>query len=236
MDTINNKNYIIENKKEQSINVLDLFKYLFYHWKWFALSVLIFGGFFYYQYIKTPFIYSQSEVVMIKTLSNTPTTARITRSSIANTVSVKDEIIQLKSKELMRLVVDRVGADKSYKIHSGLRDYELYKKSPIQVKVEGKSLESSYSFIVTPIDSRYAIIKGWDKSSDKEIKISLNQLVVTPVGKVFITPSKYYKDYYGTDIFVTKYPRESVMSQFVANLKIKQIDEDASLLQVSMED
>ncbi|AQW91209.1 polysaccharide biosynthesis tyrosine autokinase [Elizabethkingia anophelis] len=236
MDTINQKKYLMESKKDQSINVLDLFKYLLHHWKWFALSILVFGGYFYYQYSKTPFVFSQSEVVMIKTLSNTPTTARITRSSVANAVSVKDEIIQLKSKELMRLVVNKIGAEKSYKIHSGLRDYELYKKSPVQVKVEGKSLESNYSFIVTPVDSRYAIIKGWDKSSDKEIKISLNQLVATPVGKVLITPSKYYKEYYGKDIFVTKYPRESVMSQFVANLKIKQMDEDASLLQVSMED
>ncbi|WP_260395472.1 GumC family protein [Elizabethkingia anophelis] len=226
----------MESKKDQSINVLDLFKYLLHHWKWFALSILVFGGYFYYQYSKTPFVFSQSEVVMIKTLSNTPTTARITRSSVANAVSVKDEIIQLKSKELMRLVVNKIGAEKSYKIHSGLRDYELYKKSPVQVKVEGESLESSYSFIVSPVDLRYAIIKGWDKSNDKEIKIPLNQLVVTPVGKVLIIPSKYYKDYYGTDIFVTKYPRESVMAQFVANLKIKQMDEDASLLQISMED
>lgn len=113
--------------KEQSINILDLLKYLIHHWKWFALSILIFGGYFYYQYSKTPFIYNQSEVVMIKTPSNTPTTARITRSSVANAVSVKDEIIQLKSKELMRLVVDRISADKSYKVHSGLRDFELYK-------------------------------------------------------------------------------------------------------------
>ncbi|HFK5546702.1 TPA: GumC family protein [Elizabethkingia anophelis] len=236
MDTINQKKYLMESKKDQSINVLDLFKYLLHHWKWFALSILVFGGYFYYQYSKTPFVFSQSEVVMIKTLSNTPTTARITRSSVANAVSVKDEIIQLKSKELMRLVVNKIGAEKSYKIHSGLRDYELYKKSPVQVKVEGESLESSYSFIVSPVDLRYAIIKGWDKSNDKEIKIPLNQLVVTPVGKVLIIPSKYYKDYYGTDIFVTKYPRESVMTQFVANLKIKQMDEDASLLQISMED
>ncbi|MDX8575829.1 hypothetical protein OZ662_10415 [Elizabethkingia sp. HX WYD] len=187
MDTIKQKNYIIENKKEQSINVLDLLKYLLHHWKWFTLSILIFGGFFYYQYSKTPFIYNQSEVVMIKTPSNTPTTARITRSSVANVVSVKDEIIQLKSKELMRLVVDKVGADKSYKIHSGLRDYELYKKSPVHVKIEGKTQESSYSFIITPFDSKTVILKGWDQSG-KDVKVALNQLVETPVGKVFVTP------------------------------------------------
>ncbi|WP_260259394.1 GumC family protein [Elizabethkingia meningoseptica] len=232
---MNHKKNIVGVNKDQSINILDLLKYLLHHWKWFALSVLIFGGYFYYQYSKTPFIYNQSEVVMIKTPSNTPTTARITRSSVANVVSVKDEIIQLKSKELMRLVIDKVGADKSYKIHSGLRDYELYKKSPVQVKIEGKTQESSYSFIITPVDSKTVILKGWDESG-KDVKVALNQLVETPVGKVFITPSKNYKDYYGTNIFVAKYPREAIMSQFVANLKIKQMEEDASLLQVSMED
>lgn len=70
---------------------------------------------------------------MIKTPSNTPTTARITKSFV-NNVNVKDEMIQLKSKELMRLVVDKLGADISYKVRSGLRDRELYKSSPVQVK------------------------------------------------------------------------------------------------------
>ncbi|MCT3643470.1 polysaccharide biosynthesis tyrosine autokinase [Elizabethkingia anophelis] len=238
MDTINQKKYSIESKKDQSINVLDLFKYLLHHWKWFALSILVFGGYFYYQYSKTPFVFSQSEVVMIKTPSNTPTTARITRSLGGNTVSVKDEIIQLKSKELMRLVVDRVGADKSYKIHSGLRDNELYKKSPIQVKVEGKFSEDSYDFIVTPIDAGYVVVKGGGKADEwKDTKVKLNQWTVTPVGKIIIIPSKYYKeDYYGKEIHVAKYPREAMMGYFVGNLKIRQIEEEASLLQVTLDD
>lgn len=224
-------------QKENTINVLDIFKYLLFHWKWFALSILIFGGYFYYQYSKSPFIYNRSEVVMIKTPSNTPTTARITRSFGGGGVSVKDEILQLKSKELMRQVIDKVGADKSYKIHSGLRDNELYKKSPVQVKVEGKTHADSYGFTVTPVDTRYVLLKKWNETSDEELKIELNRWVVTPVGKVFITPTKFYsKDYYGKDIQVTKLPREAVMGYFIANLKIKQMDEDTSLLQVSMDD
>lgn len=237
MDTMNQKDYIIKDKREQSINIIDLFKYLLHNWKWFALSILIFGGYYYYQYSKTPFMYSKSEVVMIKTPSNTPTTARITRSS-ANIVNVKDEIIQLKSKELMRLVVDRLDADISYKVRSGLRDSELYKSSPIQVKVEGKSREDSYAFVITPVDARNVIIKSWSKAGEgKEIKIALNHWTSTPVGKMLITPSKYYlPHYYGTDIQVAKYPREAMMGQFVGSLKIQQMDEDASLLQVTMED
>ncbi|MCL1675676.1 GumC family protein [Elizabethkingia meningoseptica] len=237
MEMTNQKNYLTQGKKEQSINIIDLFKYLLHNWKWFALSILIFGGYYYYQYSKIPFMYNRSEVVMIKTPSNTPTTARITRSS-TNMVNVKDEIIQLKSKELMRLVIDKLGADISYKIRSGLRDRELYKKSPVQVKVEGKSREDSYSFIITPIDAGNILMKGWNKADEsKEIKIRLNQLTETPIGKVLVEPSKYYKqDYYATDIQVTKYPREAMMEQFVGSLKIQQMDEDASLIQVTMED
>lgn len=237
MHTINHNKNTGGTTKEQSVNILDLLKYLLHNWKWFALSILIFGGYYYYQYSKMPFVYSRSEVVMIKTPSNTPTTARITRSS-ASVVNVKDEIIQLKSKELMRLVVDKLGADMSYKVRSGLRDSELYKKSPIKVKVNGKSREDSYAFVITPIDAGTVLMRGWNKADEsKEIKIALNQLTDTPIGKVLITSSKYYKQsYYGTDIQVTKYPREAMMGQFVGSLKIQQMDEDASLLQVTMED
>ncbi|MDV3752662.1 GumC family protein [Elizabethkingia anophelis] len=237
MDTINQKDYIIRGKKEQSVNVLDLLKYLLHHWKWFALSILVFGGYFYYQYSKTPFMYSQSETVMIKTSSNTPTTARITRS-YGGGVSVKDEMIQLRSKELMRLVVDKTGADKSYKVYSGLRNHELYKSSPVQVKVEGIAPEGSYEFIVTPLDAGNVLIKGWNKIEDgKEIKVALNHWTSTPLGKILVSPSKYYKsDYYGVDVQVSKIPREAIMGQFIGSLNVHQIDEDASLLQITLED
>ncbi|KUY22247.1 chromosome partitioning protein ParA [Elizabethkingia bruuniana] len=233
MDTIHQKDYIIRSKKEQSVNVLDLLNYFLHHWKWFALSILIFGGYFYYQYSKTPFMYSQSEVVMIKTSSNTPTTARITRS-YGGGASVKDEMIQLRSKELMRLVVDRTGADMSYKISSGLRNHELYKSSPIQVKVAGVSSEGSYELIVTPVDANNVLIKN---GKDQELKVMLNKWVQTPIGKILVTPSKYYKsDYYGVDILVSKIPREAMMGQFIGSLNVSQIDEDAALLQVNIED
>ncbi|OPC46264.1 chromosome partitioning protein ParA [Elizabethkingia anophelis] len=238
MNMASQKINMTKESKEQFINVLDLLKYLLHHWKWFALSILIFGGYFYYQYSKSPFVYSRSEVVMIKTASNTPTTARITRSSVASSVSVKDEILQLKSKELLRQAIDRTGSDISYKVRYGLREYELYKKSPIYAKVLGKRAEDSYSFVITPIDSRSVIIKNWSKNgNEKEIKVSINQSVKTPFGEVLIVPSKFYgTDFYGKDIQVTKYPREAMMENFKGKMKIAQMDEDASLLQITMED
>ncbi|NAW51350.1 polysaccharide biosynthesis tyrosine autokinase [Elizabethkingia argentiflava] len=234
----NQQNQIVNDpKKEQLINVLDLLKYLLHHWKWFAFSILVFGTFAYYQYSKSPFVYSSTEVVMIKTPSNTPTTARITRVSATNYISVTDEILQLKSKELMRQTVDRIGADISYKVLKGLREYELYKSSPVQVKVLGKKTEESYTFTVTPLNASYVTIKSAAKSDKTNvIKVPLNHVVKTPFGQVLVRPSKYYASYYGKEIKVFKSPQRVIVDYFKNNLKIRQLEEDASLLQITLQD
>src|SRR5690606_36963990 len=134
MNNSHKSHHMPKAKEEKSINLLDILKYLLFHWRWFLLSIMVFGGYYLYQYGKTPFIYSQSQIVMIKTPMNTPTTARLTRTNSAfNSVSVAGEILQLRSKELMRQTITRIGADVSYSVRRGLRDYELYKKSPIEV-------------------------------------------------------------------------------------------------------
>src|SRR5690606_37675325 len=233
-----------KNNAEKSINLLDILKYLLFHWRWFLVSILICGGYYLYQYATTPFMYVQSETVMIKTPMNTPTTARITRTNAAyNSVSVTGEILQLKSKELMRQAIDRVEGDVSYSIRKGLRDYELYEKSPVHVKVsKGEGTkddgDQTYSFTVTPIDASHAMIKNWtgEKKVDP-IKVVLNKETKTPFGSVMVTASEYYtEDAFGTSIRVTKYPLERMVAYYLGNLTITQMEEDATILQISMTD
>ena len=64
-------------EEEKSINLVDIFMYLLSYWKWYVLSILIFGGYFWYDYSKTPFIYGRSATVMIKTPANSPSTIRL---------------------------------------------------------------------------------------------------------------------------------------------------------------
>ena len=53
-------------EEEKSVNIVDVFMYLIAHWKWYFLSILLFGGCFWYFYCKTPFVYSRVAIVMIK--------------------------------------------------------------------------------------------------------------------------------------------------------------------------
>lgn len=225
--------------EEKSINIVDVVKYLLFYWKWFVLSILIFGSYYLYQYSSTSFMFRQSEVVMIKTPMNTPATARITRTNMAyNSVSVAGEILQLRSKELMRQTIDRIDGDMSYTVRKGLRDHELYKDSPVEVKVLGASSKDSYSFVVVPLDAEQVLLKDWGEGGQAgELKATLNREVQTPVGNIVITAGNNYTEAaFGQSIRVTKHPREAMVAYYMNNLKIQQLEDDASLLQITMED
>lgn len=229
----------LEEKKDKNINILDIIKYLLFHWKWFALSIFIFGTYYFYQYSKSPFVYSRSQTIMIKTPANTPATARITRTNVGlNPVSVASEILQLKSKELMRHTIKQIGAEMSYSIKRDLRQTELYDKSPVTVKIFNMNDEKSYSFYLTPLSNTEVLLTGWGGDGKAEgIKVPLNKSVNTPAGKLLVTPTVYYSSqYFEERIRVEKFALEYMVNYFIGNLKIKQMEEDASLLEVDVTD
>ena len=68
-----------QSRSEQNINLLDLLIYLASKWKWYLLSVLIFGGMAWYKYATTPYVYFGSATVIIKDPSNKTSTTGLDR-------------------------------------------------------------------------------------------------------------------------------------------------------------
>ena len=60
------QNNTLSNKNEQSINLVDLFVYLLSKWKWFVLSVLLFGGLAWYHYATSPLVFFRNVTVIIR--------------------------------------------------------------------------------------------------------------------------------------------------------------------------
>ncbi|PRD48220.1 GumC family protein [Sphingobacterium haloxyli] len=226
----------VNEKKEQSINVVDIVKYLFSKWIWFFLSVLIFGAVYYYQYSKSPYIYQSTQTVMIKTPQNTPTTARLTRTNVANTVNVKSEILQLRSKELMQTTVERIGAGTNYLERSGLRYNELYTTTPVEVIMERESANSNYELSVTPLDKTH--VEVTDKLGEGEkVKVELNKATKTVFGTLTVKPTPFYNEKsYGRTIWINKRSVGAAAVYFLSKLDIRQLDGEAGLLQISLED
>ena len=143
------------NRNEQGINVVDLLVYFASKWKGFLISVLVCGGLAWLSYARSPLVYFRSATVIIKDPSNKTSTAGLDRyDNFINKVNVANEILQFRSKKLMREVVQRVHADVDYLIQDGLRYNELYAQSPVRLSFPDAKPEQGQALTVQPKSER----------------------------------------------------------------------------------
>lgn len=228
------------NKNDQGLNIVDLFLYLASQWKWFLLSILICGGIAWYNYARAPLVYFRSATVIIKDPSNKASTSGLDRfDNFINKVNVANEILQFRSKKLMREVVQRVHADVSYQIKDGLRSNELYNESPVLVSLPDALPEQSFSFTMTLKDAKTVTLSDFSGIEAKpSYEVALNDTVAIIEGmNVVVTATNYLRDsWLNTPIRVQKLPVESMVNYYKNALGIQQEEEEASILTLALKD
>lgn len=226
------------NKKVDSgLNLIDVFSFLASKWKWFLLSVLIFGSVAWLHYARKPFVYFRSATVIIKDPSNKTTTAGFDRyDNFINKVNVANEILQFRSKRLMREVVQRMHGDVDYLIEDGLRNIELYTKAPVTVTFPGMSPNSAVQFKLTMLNLKEAQIKTLGEAG-KTYKVQLRDTTAIGHFKIAVTPTNFLnKSWIGQEITVRKNPLEAVVSYYSGNFAIRQEEEESSILTLALRD
>ncbi len=227
------------NKNNQEINLKDLFFYLLSKWRWFLLSVLVCVSLAWYKYACSPFVYFRQATVIIKDPSNKTLSAGLDRyDNYINKVNVGNEILQFRSKNLMRMVVKRVKADVSYIHRDGLRDVELYTKSPVAVAFPEATPEQYLSLRVTPKDKQTVEVTDLSYADNSKVwRVKLNQKVKVNGVQMVISPTDYYSEaWMGKDIKVGKMPLTSMAAYYLGNLGIRQEQDEASILTLSLKD
>lgn len=228
------------NRNEQSINLIDLLVYFASQWKWFLLSILVCGGIAWYSYARSPLVYFRSATVIIKDPSNKTSTTGLDRfDNIINKVNVANEILQFRSKKLMREVVQRLHADISYQVEDGLRNNELYTQSPVLLSFPDALPEQHFALTVTPKDTNSVILSDFSGiEAASSLTIPMNDTVTLGKGmRVVATPTNYYaKSWLGTAIRVQKLPVESMVNYYKGALGIQQEEEESSILTLALKD
>ena len=233
------QNNIQSNKNEQSINLLDLLMYLASKWKWFVLSVLIFGGIAWYKYATAPLVYFGSATVIIKDPSSKTTTTGLDRfDNFINKVNVANEMLQFNSKKLIREVVSRTHADVSYKMEDGLRDVELYTKSPVSVSFADMLPEQYVAFTVTLLNKDSVAVTDFSVAENGARRVvELNDTLLLNEGKVVISSTNYMtKSWIGVPVTVTKRPMDAVVGTYRNSISVKQVEEESSILTLALKD
>ena len=224
---------------DQSLNFLDLMVYLLSKWKWFLLSVVVFGGLAWVKYARSPLVYFRSTTVIIKDPSNKTSTAGLDRyDNFINKVNVANEILQFRSKRLMREVVQRVHADVSYKIKDGLRSNELYTQSPVMVSFSDVSASSYVAFTVTPKDAKTVELSDFSGYGEgQKLTVRMNDTVALRNARIVVTPTNFYgTSWIDVPIRVQKSPLDAIVSYYQGSMGIRQEEDESSILTLSMKD
>ena len=228
------------NKVDQGINLVDLLVYFASKWKWFLLSVVVCVGVAWYNYARSPLVYFRSATVIIKDPSNKMSSAGLDRfDNIINKVNVASEILQFRSKKLVREVVQRLNADISYRIEDGLRTNELYTQSPVRLTFPDAMPEQRFSLTVTPKDKNTVVLSDFSGLEAKpSYTVRLSDTVAIAKGvRVVATPTNYYgKSWHGKPIHVRKLPVESMVNFYKGAISIRQEEESASILTLALKD
>ena len=228
------------NKNEQGVNLVDLSVYLLSKWKWFVLSVLVFGGLAWYHYATSPLVFFRSVTVIIKDPSNKTSTAGLDRyDNYINKVNVANEILQFRSKRLMREVVQRLHADVDYRMEKGLRTDELYNLSPVSVSFINVMPERRISFAVTPRGGNTVTLSAFEglPGVKESYDVRLNDTLKVGDERILVTGTDHWgKSWTGREIRVTKNPLNAVAGRFQGSMGIRQEENESSILVLSLKD
>ena len=160
------------------------------------------------QYARSPLVYFRQATVIIKDPSSKPYTAGgLNRyDNFVNKVNVANELLQFRSKKLMREVVSRVHADISYQIQDGLRRNELFTRSPIAVRFIDATPERSVAFTVIPKNEKEVFLSQLiGDDTDKVLTVMMNDTVAIGDLHIVVTSTHFYKEaWLGKSIQVQK--------------------------------
>ena len=216
------------------VNLVDLFLYLLSHWYWFVLCAALCGGYAYYKYAQKPFIYRSDATVIIKDPSNAQTTASMTTySSQINRINMTNEILQLRSKQLMAEAVKALDADIDYTIPIKLRKVELYRLAPVMMNIlRDEHTPEAFQLTVTTIDANSIQVQLTDGRS---ATVALGDTIPIYGTKVVFTPTPYYNgEGAGKPVTISKRPVTSAALGYLGRLRV--VQSEGTILQLSLQD
>ena len=226
-------------RNDQGLNLVDLLVFFASKWKWFLLSILVCGGIAWYCYACAPLVYYRSATVIIKDPSNKTSTTGFDRfDNLINKVNVANEILQFRSKKLMREVVQRIHADVSYQVEDGLRTRELYRQSPVLISFIDAMPEQVMSFTVTPRDGETVALSDFEGIDAKACTVHLGDTVaIAKDMRIVATETNFYgKSWTGVPIRVAKRSVEAVANHYKSSIGIQQEEEESSILTLAVKD
>jgi tyrosine-protein kinase Etk/Wzc len=212
------------------------------NWYWFFISIVVFVtcGVLYLRYttpvysIKSSLLIENKESDLSSSLLNKVEGMRTGRDEKGN---LFNEILVLKSKDLIQEVVDSIDLNVHYWVKGRVKENELYEESPILLKTQFNQYPADKDIILSVkqvVDGQFEIKEG-----DKSIRVFYDSWIQTKYGKYKIVYSKrehVNTSYLQNDIKVIIEDPSKTTDNILKNYQVTSSDGRTSMLELSYVD
>ena len=245
---------IIKNNGQQQqadyLRLQDLLAICIDKWKWFVLSLIIFVGLAVIYLLVTPPVYTRTTSLLIKEgdkkgVSSLSTVVNaFADMGIFNTnVNVSNELSSIQSPDVILEVIRRLNLDIAYKTDGDYHKKTLYGRTlPLKVTFKDLAYNDFSTFTITLEKGKVRLtnfeLNDESVGNDSTIVATLGKELKTPIGKLTITKSPYFKDTAteGMKIYVKRTGLLACISDCKDKMKAALQDERGTIIDITYKD
>lgn len=233
----------IEVENSNNFNIKEILKPYLNKWWWFFLSVLLFLALAVFYIKKSVNIYNIQSKVLIKDSKKAPSTemgslAQLGGFGSTGANSIENEIEILKSKKLVRDVVNRLGLQFTLFSNEGLKKHVIYgKSSPVILQLinekETEIVKKNPIFLKISGDKLELISEDFSKN----IVTTYNKTISLPYANFMILKNPNYKPSKKNklgDLEIGFSNREDAVNSFQKMINVLLVNKDATVVELSM--
>lgn len=226
-----------------TVPLSDIFFMTLRHWPWIILSVLICCGAAYFHLLRIPYTYTRYADILIKSEADGRSAGmeEIAQLGLKTpTSNITNEIATLTSNDMAEEVVKRLDLDMNYFKKGRFHDDVVYGKAlPVKVRVIDATDDTSLSFDLDVTGGGRVTISnlvGGGSKSSKTYTGRLNDVIVTPAGKIVVSPTTAFSRNEDVELLVRKVPVSAMRNAILGSLLVANNNEKGSVLRMTVTD
>ncbi len=230
------------NKRDENIlPIRDLIFHCLSKWYWFVVTLTISSALAVLYILSTPPVYVRSTEILIKEDIQRKGGSQAFQNFAASqsTANAMEEVKAFQSPGIMTKVIERLNLDIEYYTEGDFFDVLVYSTRPMRIATLDLREGDRATFNATII-GRDSIELNSFRSEESPLSGSiiavLGDTVATPIGRMVIDSTSYFKEFHQIPIFVKKRNINELANEFCANLTAGLVNEETSIIRLTLKD
>lgn len=248
MDSIEYFDDDFQQEDQVRLTLKDLLALCISKWKWFVISLIVVMGLTVIYLLRQPNVYTRYTSLLIKEEGRgTKTFASELNNAVgmgmfSNRTNVDNELISIQSPDVVLEVVRRLGLDVNYTTDGTFHRNTLYGRTlPLKVQFKELSYNEGCQFTIKLKEDGQLVLSDFKKRGESvgdDVTMKIGQEVNTPVGKLKITASPYYKKLKGKvdRIYISRAGLMSAIRSYRSRMSAKLSSKESTIIDIVYRD